>query len=321
MCVVKASDQRVLTTFTAYLRVEKGLSAKTIEAYGRDVQQFADFLKTKPITGAGRDDVRGFIQKLHANALEPRSTARKISALRSLYRHLLLDKAVKEDPTLNIDSPAQWKVLPKALRAEEIDAMVASRTAKRDRQLDRAIALRDRAILESLYAGAMRVSEIVGLKMLDLELDEGLVLVRGKGDKERLVPIGEGAQAAIREYLRSGRAVFMKARQSAYVFLAAGGRPLTRQRLWQIVGESSRGGRHASPHMLRHSAATHMVENGADLRTVQTILGHADIGTTQIYTHMKLDHLRSVFKKHHPRGRGKRTANAEARSRRVDQGS
>lgn len=300
---MKTADQRVLSSFAAYLRVEKGLSARTIEAYGNDVAQFSEFLKDRALISARRENVRGFIQKLHANGVEPRSTARKISALRSLYRHLLLDKQIKTDPTLNIESPAQWKVLPKSLRADEIDTMVASRMPKRDRKVDQAVALRDRAILETLYAGAMRVSEIADLKMLDLRLDEGVVLVRGKGDKERIVPIGESAQNAIKDYFQRGRPEFLKRRQSGHVFLSAGARPLTRQRIWQVVAESSKSTRHASPHMLRHSAATHMVENGADLRTVQTILGHADIGTTQIYTHMKLDHLRQVFKAHHPRAR------------------
>lgn len=300
---MKSADQRVLVTFAAYLRVEKGLSARTIEAYLSDVAQFSEFQKERSLANAKREHVRAFLQKLHADSVQPRSVARKISALRALYRHLLLDKAVKWDPTLNIDAPAQWKVLPKSLRADEIDAMVASRMPKRERRLEKAIAIRDRAILETLYAGAIRVSEIVSMKMLDLRLDEGLAVVRGKGDKERIVPLGEGAVTALRDYLKQGRPEFVKARQSGNVFLSAGARPLTRQRVWQMVGESSRSGRHASPHMLRHSAATHMVENGADLRTVQTILGHADIGTTQIYTHMKLDHLRNVFKAHHPRGR------------------
>jgi integrase/recombinase XerD len=303
MCEVNAADQRVLHGFVAYLRVEKGLSAKTIEAYLADVHQFAESLKGRAMTAARREDVRAFVHKLHANGVGARSVARKLSSLRALYRHLLLDKSVKQDPTLNVDSPSQWKVLPKALRAEEIDTMVASRMPKRELRVDKAIALRDRAMLETLYAGAVRVSELVGLKMLDLKLDDGLVLVRGKGDKERLVPLGESAQAALREYIRSGRSELSKKRQSGHVFVSSAGKPLTRQRVWQMVSESSKTGKHASPHMLRHSAATHMVENGADLRTVQTILGHADIGTTQIYTHMKLDHLRSVFRKHHPRAK------------------
>jgi integrase/recombinase XerD len=303
MCAVNAADQRALATFAAYLRVEKGLSKKTIEAYSLDVRQFAEFLRTKSLMAAKREQVRGFVQKLHGNSVGPRSIARKLSSLRAFYRHLLLDKVVKEDPTLNIDSPAQWKILPKALRTDEVDTILSSRIAKRDRKLDRAIAIRDRAMLETLYAGAIRVSELVELKMLDLKLDEGFVLVRGKGDKERIVPLGETAQTAIRDYVRQGRPEFLKHRQSGHLFLTSSGKALTRQRIWQMVSASSSATRHASPHMLRHSAATHMVENGADLRTVQTILGHADIGTTQIYTHMKLDHLRNVFKAHHPRAK------------------
>ena len=303
MCEVNAADQRVLATFSAYLRVEKGLSTKTIEAYASDVHQFADFLKGKPLAGVKREQVRTFVQKLHAEAVGPRSVARKLSSLRALYRHLLLDKVVAEDPTLNIDAPAKWKSLPKSLRSEEIETMVASRVAKRDRKADLAIALRDRAMLETLYAGAVRVSELVSMKMLDLNLAEGWVLVRGKGDKERMVPLGDSAQVALQGYIRQGRPELLKKKQSGFVFISASGEPLTRQRVWQMVSASSKQTRHASPHMLRHSAATHMVENGADLRTVQTILGHADIGTTQIYTHMQLEHLRNVFRAHHPRNR------------------
>ena len=305
MCAVNAADQRVLATFTAYLRVEKGLSAKTIEAYASDVQQFAESLDGKSLSNARREQVRAFVQNLHANGVGPRSVARKLSSLRALYRYLLLDKVVSEDPTLNIDSPAKWKTLPKSLRSEEIDTMVASRMPKRDRKADLAIALRDRAMLETLYAGAVRVSELVSMKMLDLNLPQGWVLVRGKGDKERMVPLGESAQVALQGFVRQGRPELLKKKQSSYVFISASGEPLTRQRVWQMVSASSKKTRHASPHTLRHSAATHMVENGADLRTVQTILGHADIGTTQIYTHMQLDHLRNVFKAHHPRNKVK----------------
>lgn len=306
MSAVTTADQRVLASFAAYLRVEKGLSAKTIEAYTSDVRQFAEFLGSKSLVSAKREQVRAFVQRLHVNSVGPRSVARKLSSLRALYRQLLLDKVVAEDPTLDVDSPAKWKTLPKSLRGEEIETMVASRMAKRDRKADLAIALRDRAMLETLYAGAVRVSELISMKMLDLNLAEGWVLVRGKGDKERMVPLGESAQLALQGYIRQGRPELLKKRQSGYVFISASGELLSRQRVWQMVSASSKQTRHASPHTLRHSAATHMVENGADLRTVQTILGHADIGTTQIYTHMQLDHLRNVFRAHHPRNRGKR---------------
>jgi len=170
-----------------------------------------------------------------------------------------------------------------------------------------AIAERNRAMLEVFYAGALRVSEIVSLRMEDLKLDMGYALLRGKGDKERIVPLGRSAQEALSKYLRQARPILAGEKSSPLLFIARGARRLTRQRIWQMVGDASLGtGRHASPHMLRHSCATHMVENGADLRTVQTILGHADISTTQVYTHLALDRLKSVYQKHHPRAKARR---------------
>jgi integrase/recombinase XerD len=169
-----------------------------------------------------------------------------------------------------------------------------------------AITLRDRAILEVFYAGALRVSELVAVKLEDLKLDLGYVLVRGKGDKERIVPLGKSAQEMLAEYMKHARAKLAGERTSPLLFLGRGARKLTRQRIWQVVrAASSNMGRNASPHMLRHSCATHMVENGADLRTVQTILGHADISTTQVYTHLALDRLKSVYQKHHPRAKAR----------------
>jgi integrase/recombinase XerD len=231
---------------------------------------------------------------------------RKLSALRHLYRYLLLDKHIDHDPTLNIDSPKQWKVLPKSLAREEMETMLTSPRAASDRKMHIAIASRDRAMLEMFYAGALRVSEIIGVKIEDLKLDLGYVLVRGKGDKERIVPLGKSAVDALTGYLGVPRSVLTKGRSSPLVFLGRGGRKLSRKRVWQMVQEAAKvTGRKASPHMLRHSCATHMVENGADLRTVQTILGHADISTTQVYTHLALDRLKSVYQRHHPRARAR----------------
>jgi integrase/recombinase XerD len=173
----------------------------------------------------------------------------------------------------------------------------------KDDRVSQALALRDCAMLEVFYAGALRVSEIVGLKLEDLKLELGYVLVRGKGDKERIVPLGRAAQEIVQQYLRDARPVVADEKQSPVLFIARGARPITRQRVWQMVNAASAHGRHASPHMLRHSAATHMVENGADMRTVQTILGHADISTTQVYTHLALDRLNQVHKAHHPRAK------------------
>jgi integrase/recombinase XerD len=298
------ANARTLSAFLDYLRVERGSAKLTIAAYTSDLAQFADFLEKKKrlLTDARRDDVRDFIQELFSNQLDGRSVGRKLSAIRHLYRYLLLDGKVEKDPTLNIDSPKQWKVLPKSLSRDEVEATLAA--ARPGRQTARAVALglRDRAMLELLYAGGVRVSEVADARLEDLKVDMGYILVRGKGDKERMVPLGVPAQQALQQYLKSGRQVIVNKKFSPLLFAGVGARRLTRQRVWQLVGEASlASGRHASPHMLRHSCATHMVENGADLRTVQTILGHSDISTTQIYTHVALDRLKSVYKKHHPR--------------------
>jgi integrase/recombinase XerD len=302
------ANARTLSAFLDYLRVERGSAKLTIAAYSSDLTQFAEFLEKRHVvlSGARRDDVRGYIQELFSNSLDGRSVGRKLSAIRQLYRHLLLDGKIDKDPTLNIDLPKQWKVLPKALSRDEVGAMLAETPPRNETVLRQALALRDHAMLELLYAAGVRVSEVADARLEDLKLEMGYILVRGKGDKERMVPLGVPAQRALQQYLKSGREVMAKKRSSPLLFLGTGGRRLTRQRVWQLVGKAGlASGRHASPHMLRHSCATHMVENGADLRTVQTILGHADISTTQIYTHVALDRLKSVYAKHHPRAKAK----------------
>ncbi|PYV60689.1 MAG: recombinase XerD [Acidobacteria bacterium] len=302
------ANSSVLSSFIDYLKVEKGLAALTVSAYTRDIVQFGAFLdgSKRRLLNARRDDVRGFIQQLFANSVDGRSVARKLSALRHLYRFLLLDKRIDRDPTLNIPLPKQWKILPKSLGRDEVEAMLGGGTDVPARAANAALLLRNRAMLEVFYAGALRVSEVVSLKFEDVKLDMGYVLVRGKGDKERIVPLGRSAQGALSIYLRDGRSSLAGQRNSPFLFIARGAKRITRQRVWQMVGAASlNAGRHASPHMLRHSCATHMVENGADLRTVQTILGHADISTTQIYTHVALDRLKSVYTKHHPRAKAR----------------
>jgi integrase/recombinase XerD len=314
------ANSRVLSGFLDYLRIEKGLAANSISAYTTDILQFAEFLEERKrlLLTARRDDMRAFLQQLFSHQVDGRSVGRKLSALRHLYRYLLLDKKIEHDPTLNIESPRQWKVLPKSLARDEVESTLASVAARlaggnRNTKDAAALAARDRAMLELLYAGALRVSEMVNATLEDLKLDAGYMIVRGKGDKERIVPLGKPAQDALAEYLAQGRAVMANSkvknphpRESPVLFIARGGRKLTRQRVWQMVGAASAGsGRHASPHMMRHSCATHMVENGADLRTVQTILGHADISTTQVYTHLALDRLRTVYREHHPRAKAK----------------
>jgi integrase/recombinase XerD len=305
------ANARTLSAFLDYLRVERGSAKLTIAAYTSDLAQFAEFLEKRQqvLSGARREDVRAYIQQLFSNQLDARSVGRKLSAIRHLYRHLLLDGKIDKDPTLNIDLPKQWKVLPKALSRDEVGAMLGGTTLAETQPRNQtvrgqALALRDHAMLELLYAAGVRVSEVADARLEDLKLEMGYILVRGKGDKERMVPLGVPAQQALQRYLKSGREVMAKKRSSPLLFLGTGGRRLTRQRVWQLVGKAGlASGRHVSPHMLRHSCATHMVENGADLRTVQTILGHADISTTQIYTHVALDRLKSVYAKHHPRAK------------------
>jgi integrase/recombinase XerD len=302
------TSAKLLSGFLDYLKIEKGLAPLSVSAYATDLRQFADFLSKhkRTLLNARRNDVRDFIQELFSNSVDGRSVGRKLSALRHLYRYLLLDKLIEHDPTLNIDSPKQWKVLPKSLAPDEVTAMLSSPRATSNRKEAEAIALRDRAMLEVFYAGALRVSEIVGVKLEDLKLDLGYVLVRGKGDKERIVPLGKSAQEILASYMKVSRPTLAGNESSPLLFLGRRARKLTRQRVWQLVkAASANAGRHASPHMLRHSCATHMVENGADLRTVQTILGHSDISTTQVYTHLALDRLKNVYRKHHPRAKAR----------------
>ncbi len=299
------ANARTLSSFLDYLRVERGSAKLTISAYASDLAQFAEFLRQRraSLSGARRDHVREYLQELFSNQLDGRSVGRKLSAIRHLYRHLLQDGKIDKDPTLNIDLPKQWKVLPKALSRDEIGAMLAEMPQQKSGQ---ELRLRDRAMLELLYAGGVRVSEVADARLEDLKLEMGYILVRGKGDKERMVPLGVPAQRALQQYLKNGREALARDKSTPLLFLGIRGRRLTRQRVWQLVGKASLvAGRHASPHMLRHSCATHMVENGADLRTVQTILGHSDISTTQIYTHVALDRLKSVYAKHHPRGKAR----------------
>ena len=301
------ADSRVVSGFLDYLKIEKGLAPLTVAAYTTDVGQFAAFLEKhkRTLLNAQRKHVRDFIQQLFGNSVDGRSVGRKLSALRHLYRYLLLDKLIEHDPTLNIDSPKQWKVLPKALARDEMEAILRKHPVADSKEAE-ALAVRNRAMLEVFYAAALRVSEIAGVKLEDLKLDLGYVLARGKGDKERIVPLGKGAQDALTQYLKHSRPILARGKSSPLLFLGRGAGRLTRQRIWQMVREAStNAGRHASPHMLRHSCATHMVENGADLRTVQTILGHADISTTQVYTHLALDRLKSVYQKHHPRAKAR----------------
>lgn len=300
------APERAVRNFGVYLRVELGLAPLTISSYLGDLKLWSDFLqgRGRSVLDATREDMKALLEHLLGHGMDSRSIARKLSALRRFYRYLLLEKIIEHDPTLEVDTPRQWKVLPKALSEDEAKALVESPRAASDSRQERTLALRDRAMLEVLYAGALRVSELVGVRVVDTKLDAGVMLVRGKGDKERIVPLGAPAQEALRAYLQESRPLLLGRRAAAQLFLARGGHKLTRERIWEIVNRAAKAaGRHASPHMLRHSAATHMVAHGADLRTVQTVLGHADIATTQVYTHVALDRLQKVYAEHHPRAK------------------
>ncbi len=303
-----------------YLRVEKGLRPLTCEAYLSDLRTFAEFIEGRNgvLMMAVQEDVAAFLEHLRNHGIDSRSSARKLSCLRGFYKWLLLDRRTHHDPTVNIESPKAWKVLPKSLAEPEVAEMLERAGMAASHPQAKATALRDRAILELLYAGGLRVSEVTSLSTGDLALDAGRVHVRGKGDKERIVPLGRAALDALETYLREGRPHLARisnkskanaARQEsarhessrpdqARLFLSLRGMPLTRQWIWHLVKLANNG---ASPHRLRHSCATHMVEHGADLRSVQLILGHADISTTQVYTHLALGRLKAVHRAHHPR--------------------
>ncbi len=306
----------LLKEYQAYLRVEKGLRPLTCEAYLSDLRTFAEFIEGRNgvLLKAVQEDVAAFLENLRNHGIESRSSARKLSCLRGFYKWLLLDRRIHHDPTVNIESPKAWKVLPKSLAEPEVAEMLERAGMAASHPQAKATALRDRAILELLYAGGLRVSEVTSLSTGDLALDAGRVHLRGKGDKERIVPLGRTAVEALETYLREGRPHLARisskskanaARQEssrqdpARLFLSLRGMPLTRQWIWHLVKIADNT---ASPHRLRHSCATHMVEHGADLRSVQLILGHADISTTQVYTHLALGRLKAVHRKHHPRG-------------------
>jgi integrase/recombinase XerD len=311
----------LLTDYQTYLRVEKGLRPLTCEAYLGDLRTFAEFLEGRSgvLLTAVQQDVSTFLEHLRAHGIDGRSSARKLSCLRGFYKWLLLDRRIHHDPTINIESPKAWKVLPKSLAESEVTEMLERAALATSHPQSTAIALRDRAILELLYAGGLRVSEVTALATSDLALDLGRVHVRGKGDKERIVPLGRTAIEALEEYLREGRPHLDRISsrrknasprvERAWLFLSLRGMPLTRQWIWHLVKAQNA---EASPHRLRHSCATHMVEHGADLRSVQILLGHADISTTQVYTHLALGRLKAVHRQFHPRAAERPAASEES---------
>ncbi len=292
----------LLARFNDFIALEQGLSPRTQEAYRRDLARFAEYAEAKGV--AAPVDVnarllRDYVYHLKDLGLSPASIRRNVSAVRTWFRFLTGDGIVVRDPSERLETPKRWRTLPEVLTVEEVQTLIASPT------LDDALVFRDRALLELAYGAGLRVSEWITLGVRDLLLEDGLVRVFGKGSKERLVPIGRSAIGAVAVYLRELRPRLEKGEGKGILFLNARGRPLTRMGAWKILrGHVERAGitKHVSPHTLRHSFATHLLEGGADLRAVQEMLGHVDIATTQIYTHVDREYLRQVHRSYHPRG-------------------
>jgi integrase/recombinase XerD len=290
-----------LQAFEDSLALEEGASPRTIEAYRRDVIRCAAYLREHGVASA-RDITPGilreFMYHLKDLGLAGSSIRRNISALRTWFRIMIAEGLVHADPTERLDSPQRWRTLPEVLSVDEVTRLLAAP------QLDERLAFRDRAMLELAYGAGLRVSEWIGLAMKDVLLEDGLVRVFGKGSKERLVPIGRSAIGAVAVYARELRPVLERGHGKGILFLNGQGKPLTRMGAWKILRkyvEQAGIEKAVSPHTLRHSFATHLLEGGADLRAVQEMLGHADIATTQIYTHVDREYLRSVHKQFHPR--------------------
>ena len=289
----------LVVDFLAALRAERGCAANTIEAYRRDLRAYVGFLADHGIGGpraAGVAAVREYLGWLAGRGLASATRARALAALRGLYRFLRLEGQLAEDPTELLESPRGWKKLPRFLSAAEVERLLDHP----DRSS--AAGLRDAALLELLYDCGLRVSELAGLRLDQIDLEAWVLRVRGKGGRDRLVPFGEAGRATLVAYLDRGAP--RRVDGNPHLFPGPRGGHLTRQRLWQIVRQHVRGSgitRAVSPHALRHSFATHLLDNGADLRAVQVLLGHADISTTQIYTHLSRERLRRVHARHHPR--------------------
>jgi integrase/recombinase XerD len=290
-----------ITDFLNFCRIEKGLAVNSLDAYRRDLQRYAVYFQDQngsQITVNHTDTVLGYLNSLYRSGLGSRSIARHLASLRNFYSFLLREGKVAADPTEHIHTPKQWKTIPKFLNLSQINKLLQAP----DESLPTGI--RDRAMLELLYASGLRVSELCRVGISDLNLDLGVLRTTGKGNKQRMVPVGRSAVAAVRRYLETARGRILKGRGSRYLFVTARGGPMTRQSFWKLLaGHGRRVGifRNLTPHVVRHSFATHLLEGGADLRSVQTMLGHADISTTQIYTHVMRSRLRKTLDEHHPR--------------------
>ena len=286
--------------FLEYARIEKGLADNSIESYRRDLAEFSGYVRRlgKTPSVVGRDDIRGFLRELYERRLAARSVARHLVSVRNLFRFLLREGQVIQDPTMEIEAPKLDQSLPKYLTSGEVDQLLEQP------DVSTPLGLRDKAMLELLYATGMRVSELVHVGVADLDANLGIIRCLGKGNKERLIPVGRSALQAVSAYLSGGRSAIAGKRNPPWLFLNRRGGILSRVGFWKILAAYGRragvpGG--LTPHMVRHSFATHLLERGADLRSIQLMLGHCDISTTQIYTHVLKERLKQVYQSHHPR--------------------
>ncbi len=295
-------DDALLDEFGDVLWLEDGLSRNTLECYRRDLRLFSAWLSAgrgKTLVQARHADLLDYLAYKFQSKARPRSAARLLSSLKRFYRYLLREKRIQTDPTLQVAAPKLPRSLPRTLTEEDVDALLAVP------DIDTDLGLRDKAMLETLYASGLRVSELVTMTVTQLSHDMGVVRVMGKGSKERLVPIGEEALAWIRRYLDDARPAILDGRPVDALFVTARGASMTRQAFWHLIRRYAKRadiGKKISPHTLRHAFATHLLNHGADLRVVQMLLGHADISTTQIYTHIARERLKQLHARHHPRG-------------------
>ncbi|MGV7221334.1 MAG: site-specific tyrosine recombinase XerD [Nitrospinales bacterium] len=292
------SAENMLNSFVDYLSVERRHSPNTVSAYRRDILRFLLHLNEKELLETTQTEIRGFMLMLGQEGLSARSQARHLSSLKSFYKYLINEGLISDNPVDNMESPKLWRKLPGVLSIKDVDALLACPDESRPD------GKRNKAMLEVLYACGLRVTELISLRVNDVNLEVGYLKSMGKGSKERLVPLGQKAQIAVREYLTEARAKLLKNRESPDLFITNRGKRMTRQSFWNIikiytlkVGIKIS----VSPHTLRHAFATHLLEGGADLRSVQAMLGHSDISTTQIYTHILQRQMKNIFEKHHPR--------------------
>jgi integrase/recombinase XerD len=286
-----------IVQFLNFCKIEKGLAANSLAAYQSDLERYSAYFGRHP-SGNHTDTVNQYLTSLYRSKFSSRSIARHLATLRNFYNFLLREGQVTSDPTEHIRSPKQWKTIPKFLNLSQIDKILQAPDASMPK------GVRDRAMLELLYATGLRVSELCRVGISELNLEMGILRTTGKGNKQRVVPVGRSAIEAVRQYLETGRAKILKGKASRYLFVTARGGAMTRQAFWKLLSvHGKRAGifRNLTPHVLRHSFATHLLEGGADLRSVQTMLGHADISTTQIYTHVMRSRLRKTLDEHHPR--------------------